>query len=95
MAHPWYLNKTVFKLSSVRRKHDQSHRIINEFADEIINKRMADLNRNDGVDKRTTTTDDDGEDRKPKSFIEILLETRSEMSHEQMRDELITVMIGK
>lgn len=100
MAHPWYLSKTLFKFSSICKKHDRSHKIINEFADEIINKRIAELNLNDGDDDRKTVAEDDDDDddghcRRSKSLIEILLGNHHEMSHEQIRDELITVMIGK
>jgi len=88
------LSKTLFQLSSVKQKHDQSQKIINEFTDEIINKKLDELNRN-AINKNKVETGDEDVCRKTKTVIEILLGNYHEMSHEQIRDELVTIMIGK
>jgi len=93
------LSKTLFQFSSVSKKHDQSQKIINEFTDEIINNKIAELNRIDANREKKVKThvDDDDNDtfRKTKTVIEILLGHYYEMSHAQIRDELVTIMIGK
>lgn len=90
------MSKTLFKLSTFSQKHNQSQRIINEFTDEIINAKFAELNQNtDGGNKRKIETDDKNIGRKMKTVIEILLENYHGMSHKQIREELITIMIGK
>jgi len=88
------LSKTLFRLSSVNQKHDQSQKIINDFTDEIINKKLDELNQNANNEKKVETDDEDI-CRKTKTVIEILLGNYHEMSHEQIRDELVTIMIGK
>ncbi|KAF0770087.1 cytochrome P450 4C1-like [Aphis craccivora] len=93
ITHPWYLSKTLFRLSSVNQKHDQSQKIINDFTDEIINKKLDEMNQNSNNEKKVETDDDDI-CRKTKTVIEILLGNYHEMSHEQIRDELVTIMIG-
>ncbi|XP_001948141.4 cytochrome P450 4C1-like [Acyrthosiphon pisum] len=93
VTHPWYLSKTLFQLSSVKKKHDQSQKIINEFTDEIIKKKLDELNQN-ANNKNKVETDDEDVCRKTKTVIDILLENYHEMSHEQIRDELGTIMIG-
>lgn len=89
------MSKTLFKLSTVSQKHNQSQRIINEFTDEIINAKFAELNQNtDSGNKRKIETDDKIIGRKMKTVIEILLENYHGMSYKQIREELITIMIG-
>lgn len=83
------MSKTLFRFSSFSKKHERSNNIINEFADEIIDKKTAELE----IGKKTEMND--YEHKKPKSVVEILLENHSLMSREQMRNELVTVMIGK
>lgn len=88
------MNKTLFRLSSVHQKHNHSQEIINEFTDEIIKEKIDELNKNSNNDKKVELGDDDV-CRKMKTVIEILLENYHEMSHNQIRDELVTIMIGK
>lgn len=52
------------------------------------------MNQNANNEKKVETDDDDN-CRKTKTVIEILLGNYHEMSHEQIRDELVTIMIGK
>jgi len=52
------------------------------------------MNQNANNEKKVETDDDDI-CRKTKTVIEILLGNYHEMSHEQIRDELVTIMIGK
>lgn len=88
------MSKTLFQLSTVKQKHDRSQKIIYEFTDEIINKKLDELNQSANNKKKVETGDEDI-CRKTKTVIEILLENYHEMSHEQIRDELVTIMIGK
>lgn len=89
------MNKTLFRLSSVHQKLDESQKIINEFTDEIINKKLDELNQNANDVKTEEPGDDENICRKLKTVIEILLGNYHEMSHDQIRDELVTIMIGK
>lgn len=92
------MSKTLFRLSSVKQRHDQSQKIINEFTDEIITQKINELNENNNAEdekKSLSAEDEDIYPRKTKTFIEILLGNYHEMSHEQLRDELATIMIGK
>jgi len=52
------------------------------------------MNQNSNNEKKVETDDDDI-CRKTKTVIEILLGNYHEMSHEQIRDELVTIMIGE
>lgn len=90
------MNKTLFRLSSVKQKHDQSQKIINKFIDEIIAQKLNEMNvNNSGDENKSLADDEDIYPRKTKTLIEILLGNYHEMSHEQIRDELATIMIGK
>lgn len=67
--------------------------LINKFTDEIIKKKLSEIQQN--IDKRKIETDE--EDifcQKTKTVIEILLENYHKMSYEQIRYELVTIMIG-
>lgn len=96
ISHPWYLNKTLFRLSTVQHKHNQSQKIINEFTDEIISTKIAELKRNivSCAGENPEKEDDDDVGRKTRTVIEILLGNHHAMSHEQIRDEIVTIMIG-
>ncbi|XP_050542875.1 cytochrome P450 4C1-like isoform X2 [Daktulosphaira vitifoliae] len=93
ITHPWYLNKTIFQFSTLKHKHDRSHKIINEFTDNIIKSKLAEIQKNkecinnDEIEQKNIST-------KSKTFIEILLQNFQNMSHKQIRDEIITIMIG-
>lgn len=90
------MSKTLFRLSSVKRQHDECQKIINEFTDEIIKAKIEELNENNAGDEKTVENDDEDDiGRKTKTVIEILIENYHEMSHAQIRDEIVTIMIGK
>lgn len=89
------MSKTLFRLSSVKKQHDDSQKIINEFTDEIIKAKIEELNKNADDEKMVENNDEDDICRKTKTVIEILIENYHEMSHAQIRDELVTIMIGK
>lgn len=94
MTHPWFLSKTLFQFSSFKHKHDRSQKIINEFIDDIISKKINEL----GVQTNKVNHEECDKDiivRRPKSFIEILFENYHGMTHKQIRDEIVTIMIGK
>ncbi|XP_025192988.1 cytochrome P450 4C1 isoform X3 [Melanaphis sacchari] len=94
ITHPWYLNNTLFRFSSVKRKHDQSQKIINEFTDEIIKKKIIEFTQKiDNIDIKIEKEDEDC-CPKPKTVLEILLRSSHKMDHKQIRDEIVTVMIG-
>lgn len=88
------MSKTLFRLSTVYKKHDEAQKIITEFIDEIIKEKIKELNQIVNVPNDILQTED-GINRKMKTVIEILLENYHKMSHEQLRDELVTIMIGK
>lgn len=80
----------LYQRSSVRVKHDRSQKIINEIVEGIIDKKFAELNWND-VDDNNNSED---ASRTPKSVIESLLGHYPVMSREQIRNELVTILIG-
>nr|QRY28565.1 cytochrome P450 CYP4CH2v2 [Sitobion avenae] len=93
ITHPWYLSSTLFQFSSIKRKHDRSQKIINEFTDEIIKTKIVELN-NSGSEN-DVNADDDDIGRNTMTLTKIFLENSHEnMTLEQIRDELVTVMIG-
>ncbi|XP_026805956.1 cytochrome P450 4C1-like [Rhopalosiphum maidis] len=95
ITHPWYLSSTLFQFSSIKRKHDRSQQIIHEFTNDIIKRKIIELNKS-GSENVMNTDHNDYEDigQKTITLTEILLENSHEMSHDQMRDELVTLMIG-
>lgn len=97
ITHPWFLSKTLFRFSSLYHVHERCQKVVKEFTDEIITKKLDELSQNAGNAKRSETDGGEDEDfgRKTKTVIEILLENYHEMSHEQIRYELVTIMIGK
>lgn len=89
------MSKTIFRFSSVSKKHDKSQKIINEFSDQLIREKLAEFNQIANDEKKSNNLTDNEEDfKKPKTVIEILLQNHNGMSYEQIRDELVTVMIG-
>lgn len=90
------MSKAIFRLSSVSKKHNKSQKIINEFSDQLIREKLAEFNRIANDEKKVNIAVTDNEDgcKKPKTVIEILLENHNGMSYEQIRDELVTIMIG-
>ncbi|KAF0767926.1 cytochrome P450 4C1-like [Aphis craccivora] len=94
ITHPWYLNNTLFRFSSVKRKHDRSQKIINEFTNEIIKKKIIEFTQNINNSVIKIEKDDENVCRKPKTVLEILLGSSHKMNHEQIRDEIVTIMIG-
>ncbi|XP_022172371.1 cytochrome P450 4C1-like isoform X2 [Myzus persicae] len=93
MTHPWYLSSTLFQFSSIKRKHDRSQKIINEFTDEIIRTKIVELDKSGS--KNDVNSNDDENERNTETLTKIFLENSHEnMSLEQIRDELVTVMIG-
>lgn len=86
------MSKTLFQFSSVYRKHNKCQKIVNEMISDIIKKKMNEIIQN--VDDKKTLDTDNYMCRKAKPVIEILLEHHHEMSYEQIRDEIVTIMIG-
>ncbi|XP_050436889.1 cytochrome P450 4c21-like isoform X2 [Adelges cooleyi] len=91
VTHPWFLNNSLFQLSSFKRKHDISQSKIYNFTEDLIQKKNTELKNN---------TNSQGEHNeeciglKSKSLIETLLENEHQMPLKQIRDEIITIMIG-
>lgn len=86
----------MFRFSRVKREHDKSQQIINSISNEIIQKKLIEINENESCrNQREIDDDDDAIRSKKNTVIEILLRNHHEISHEQIRDEVITVMIGK
>lgn len=91
------MSKHIFKFSATKRKHDRCEKIINDFTDTIIRKKVAELKENASVKNNVQTNnyDDDEVYKKPKTFIETLLTSDHQMSHAQIRDEIQTIIVGK
>ncbi|XP_025192993.1 cytochrome P450 4C1 isoform X5 [Melanaphis sacchari] len=95
ITHPWYLSSTLFQFSSVKKKHDRSQTIIYEFTDEIIKAKIVELNKSGSKNDMNKDFDDNKDiGRNTETLTKIFLENSHEMSLEQIRDELVTVMIG-
>jgi len=94
ITHPWFLSKTLFRLSSLSRKHDRSQLIINQMVDDIIKNKLHEFIQNANNKNNLEENNDEYICRKPKSVVEILIENYHEMSHKQIRDEIVTIMIG-
>ncbi|XP_050433546.1 cytochrome P450 4C1-like isoform X3 [Adelges cooleyi] len=91
VTHPWFLNRSLFQLSTYKRKHDISQNKIYNFIDDLVQRKKTEL-RN-----RINSQGEHNEEcmgLKCKSFIEILLENEHQMSFQQLRDEIITTIIG-
>jgi hypothetical protein len=78
----------------VKYKHDRSQKIINEFTDEIIKKKIIEFTKNIKNSQIKIEKDDEDCCPKSKTVLEILLGSSHKMDHEQIRDEIVTVMIG-
>jgi len=89
------LSKTLFRLSPLSRKHDRSQLIINQMVDDIIKNKLHEFIQNANNKNNLEENNDEYICRKPKSVVEILIENYHEMSHKQIRDEIVTIMIGK
>lgn len=89
------MNNTLFRFSSVKREHDRSQKVINELTDEIIKKKIIELNQNINSCEKKIQRDNEDCCPKSKTVLEILLGSSHKMDHEQIRDEIVTVMIGK
>ncbi|XP_060875829.1 cytochrome P450 4C1-like [Metopolophium dirhodum] len=94
VTHPWYLNNTLFRFSSVKREHDRSQKIINKLTDEIIKQKIIELSQNINNSEKKIERDNEDCCQKSKTVLEILLGSSHKMDHEQIRDEIVTVMIG-
>lgn len=62
----------------------------------MINEKFAEFNRNlnDTEKGDIAVTNDEDDYKKPRTVIESLLANHNEISYEQIRDELVTVIIG-
>lgn len=56
---------------------------------------MVELNRNESAYEMNIKTHGEDFCRKNQTVVEILLQSSNKMSHEQIRDEIITILIGK
>lgn len=79
----------------MKREHDRSQKIINKLTDEIIKQKIIELSQNINSSEKTTERDNEDCCQKSKTVLEILLGSSHKMDHEQIRDEIVTVMIGK
>lgn len=67
---------------------------MSDFIDEIIKKKLCELNENARNEDELESDEDDDVYRKPKTVVEILLGNYHEMTHAQVQDELVSIMIG-
>lgn len=79
----------------MKREHDRSQKIINELTDEIIKQKIIELTQNRNNNEKKIERDNEDCCPKPNTVLEILLGSSHKMDHEQIRDEIVTVMIGK
>ncbi|XP_050444449.1 cytochrome P450 4C1-like [Adelges cooleyi] len=91
VSYPWFLDPSLFKLSSIKRKHDISQSSIYDFVDDLIHRKYAELKDNINSQEEP---DEECIGIKYKSYIEILLENGHQMSLKQLRHEVITIMVG-
>lgn len=89
------MSNTLYYFSSIKRKHDRSRKIINEYVEEIIKSKLIELSKNDKPYELNMETNDEAFDQKKPTIIEILLQHAHYMSHEQIRGEVVTILLGK
>lgn len=92
---PWFFISRLFSLSSKKEQQRNSQHSIHKFVDDLIQNKQVELNE---IDKTTITGSGDADFscyQKPKTLIEILLANHHRMSSKEIRDELMTIMIGK
>lgn len=77
----------------MKKEHDRRQEIINRFVDDMIKKKIIEFKQNTSTEDKMNTNDDEMYFKK-NTVMEILIENYYEMSHEQIRDEVITIMIG-
>lgn len=78
----------------MKRKHDRSQEIINSFVDDMIKKKLNEFNQNASTKDKMNTDVDCETYSKHHTFMDILLENSHEMSLKQIRQEIVTIMIG-
>ncbi|XP_050444443.1 cytochrome P450 4C1-like [Adelges cooleyi] len=91
ITHPWFWNKSLFQFSSLKRKHDISQSKIFNFIDDLVQRKNTELKNNINNQEEYN---DECIGLKSKSFIEIMLENENQLTFNQLRDEIITVIIG-
>lgn len=79
----------------MKREHDRSQKIINKLTDEIIKQKIIELTQNINNSEKNIEGDNEDYCSKSKTVLEILLGSSHKMDYEQIRDEIVTIMIGK
>ncbi|XP_050444345.1 cytochrome P450 4C1-like [Adelges cooleyi] len=92
VTHPWFLNNSLFQLSTFKRKHDISQSKIYNFIEDLAERLNTEWINNNTHNQGEH--DEECIDLKSKSFIEILLENGHQMTFKQLRDEIITVIFA-
>ncbi|XP_050434190.1 cytochrome P450 4V2-like [Adelges cooleyi] len=91
ISNPWFLISSLFSLSSKKHEQRNSQHLMHKFVNGVIQKKKVETN-----EKAKTMIngcrDEDCSYQKVKSLIEILLANEHQISHEEMRDELITII---
>ncbi|XP_050431128.1 cytochrome P450 4c21-like [Adelges cooleyi] len=89
MSYPWLLKPSLFRLSSLKRTHDESQSLLIKLINDLISEIIA-------KSKNVDTVEHDKSDKtgKPKSLIEILLANDQPMPFHEIRAELVTVIAG-
>ncbi|XP_050444343.1 cytochrome P450 4C1-like [Adelges cooleyi] len=89
ITHPWFLNRSLFQFSTYKRKHDISQNTIYNFIDDLVQRINTELKNNKNSQGEHN---EECMGFKSKSFIEILLENEHQMTFNQIRDEIITII---
>ncbi|XP_050436772.1 cytochrome P450 4C1-like isoform X2 [Adelges cooleyi] len=89
IAYPWLLKPILFRLSSLKRAHDESQSSLFKWLDDYVYKKIANSKNIDPVEH-----DKEHKAEEPKTLIDILLDNNPPMSFNQLRSELATVIVG-
>ncbi|XP_050444381.1 cytochrome P450 4C1-like isoform X2 [Adelges cooleyi] len=89
ITYPWFMNKSLFQLSAFKRKQDISQRKIYKYIDDLVQRINTELKNNKNSQGEHN---EECMGFKSKSFIEILLENEHQMTFNQIRDEIITII---
>ncbi|XP_050440094.1 cytochrome P450 4C1-like [Adelges cooleyi] len=91
LSNPWFLSSSLFSLSSKKHEQRNSQHLMHEYVNDLIQKKKVELNEKD---KSTINgcRDEGCSYQKPKYLIEILLANEHQVTHKEMKDELITII---
>lgn len=87
------MNSILFCFSSLKRDYDRRIKLIIEYVDELISSKIAESDRIGS--SAQINSEEENIYKTPTTVLEILLQNAHKMSYKQIRDEILTILIGK